>query len=59
MGGPECEVQVGRRGDEGQGSGGSGVSPGTLGWISAQWSPTACLLCTLTYPYTNTQHFFF
>lgn len=33
-GGPEREVQVGRRGDEGQGFRGSGVRPGTLDWIS-------------------------
>ena len=59
MGGPECEVQVGRRGDEGQGSGGSGVRPGTLGWISLPSGLPQPVSPAHSHTHTQTYNIFF
>lgn len=59
MGGPEREVQVRRPGDEGQGSGGSGVRPGTLGWISLPSGLPQPFSPAHPHTQTQTHNFFF
>lgn len=58
-GGPEREVQVGRRGDEGQGSGGSGVRLGTLDWISLPSGFPQPVFPAHPHTHTQTDTFFF
>ena len=58
-GGPEREVQVGRRRDEGQGSGGSGVRLGTLDWISLPSGFPRPVSPAHPHTHTQTDTFFF